>query len=72
MNEERVGNISNHYGGLWVTEHDGKYYWGIEDYMDSEWEEITQEVYEVLRTKAPCPREDFEGILLEERGPHEE
>lgn len=29
---KRIGKIGNYYGGLHVTEHNGKYYWCIENY----------------------------------------
>lgn len=27
-----VGDIGNYYGGLWVAEHEGRYWWMIENY----------------------------------------
>lgn len=48
-----IPNISNYYGGLFVMEHEGKYYWIIENYCTdfddlTEWEEISKELYDCL------------------------
>lgn len=48
-----IGEIGNYYGGLFVMEHDGKYYWTIEDYSTSFddlscWSEISKELYSSL------------------------
>ena len=43
-----VGNISNHYGGLDIKQEKGKYYWGIEDYTNIDWEEIPEYLYKSL------------------------
>lgn len=43
-----IGNIGNYYGGLEVKEEDGKYYWGIENYDGTYWEEISKFTYTVL------------------------
>jgi hypothetical protein len=32
MGTIRIGSIQNYYGGLYVVEKDGKYYWDIENY----------------------------------------
>ncbi len=45
---KRVGNIGNYYGGLEVKEEDGKFYWSIENWDGSEWEEITETLYRAL------------------------
>ena len=49
----RIGKIGNYYGGLYIIEHDGKYYWIIENHdtdfgIISEWDEIPKELYESL------------------------
>lgn len=53
MERTQIGNISNYYGSLEVMEHNGKYYWIIENYDTdfddlSEWEEISEELYLML------------------------
>ncbi len=53
MKRTQIGNISNYYGSLEVMEHNGKYYWIIENYDThfedlSEWEEISEELYLML------------------------
>ena len=35
-----VGTIGNYYGSLEIVEENGKYFWGIEDYSGTYWEEI--------------------------------
>ena len=44
-----VGGVSNHYGGLYAVEHDGKFYWAIEDFMGFVWEEIPKSLFEELK-----------------------
>ena len=52
---ETIGGIGNYYGGLYVKEENGKYYWIIENYNTdfsdiTEWEEISKNLYlELLR-----------------------
>lgn len=43
-----IGTISNFYGQLEVKEFRGKYYWGIEDWDDTVYEEIPKELYSEL------------------------
>lgn len=43
-----IGNIQNHYGGLHLIVDDNKYYWGIEDYWGTNWEEIPEHLYLAL------------------------
>jgi len=55
MHYKTIGSIGNYYGGLLVMEHQEKYYWCIEDWNSdidnlSEWEEISQELYNSLIT----------------------
>lgn len=40
-----IGKIGNYYGGLVVKEEEGKFYWGIESYCDTKWEEIPHSLY---------------------------
>lgn len=46
--ETSIGEICNYYGGLSVKKEDGKYFWGIENYDGTEWEEITEQLYSNL------------------------
>lgn len=53
FNQKPIGDIGNYYGGLYVMEHEGKYYWMIQDYNDRfnhlpDWSEIEKELYEAL------------------------
>ena len=53
FNYKAVGEICNHYGGLFIMENEGKYYWLIEDYDTdfadlSDWSEINKELYDSL------------------------
>lgn len=53
MDYKAIGNIENYYGGLFVMEHDGKYYWIIENFDTDfqsleDWEEIDKELYDSL------------------------
>ncbi len=43
-----IGNIGNYYGGLEVKEEDGKFFWGIENYDGTYFEEIPQYLYDAL------------------------
>lgn len=47
-NARYIGDIENYYGGLRVSSDDGKYYWGIENYDESYWSEIPEELYMAL------------------------
>jgi len=40
--------IRNYYGGLEIKEEDGKYYWGIENYNGTKYEEIPKYLYDAL------------------------
>lgn len=46
--EQTIGNISNYYGGLEVKEEDSKYWWGIENYNGTIFEEIPKSLYDEL------------------------
>ena len=48
-----IGEIGNYYGGVYVCNHNGKYYWIIENFdtdFDNieEWEEISEQLYTEL------------------------
>lgn len=49
----RIGTISNYYGGLYVKEEDGRFFWGIENYdgideSEHGWREISRRLYYTL------------------------
>ena len=47
--ETGIGSIGNYYGGLSVkVESDGTFWWGIENYCGTEWEQIPQSLYDEL------------------------
>ncbi len=46
--EMRVGGIGNIEGGLHVQSAEGKYYWGIENWNGTRWEEIPESLYNAL------------------------
>ncbi len=46
--ELSIGTIENYYGGLVVKKEDDKYFWGIENYNPTKWEEIPYNLYETL------------------------
>ena len=53
MEPIQIGKISNYYGCLSVLEHEGKFYWIIENYDTdfsdlAEYEEISEELYRTL------------------------
>ena len=48
-----IGTICNYYGGLYVMQKDGKYYWLIENYSTDfnnidDWGECDKELYDSL------------------------
>lgn len=52
-NYKIIGKISNHYGGLFIMQNEGKYYWLIENFdtnfdVLSNWSEIDKELYDSL------------------------
>ena len=47
LNLDNLG-ISNYYGGIVAKEEGGKFYWGIEDYSTTEFEEIPESLYREL------------------------
>lgn len=51
---EKIKEIGNYYGGLYIQEYAGKYYWLIENYDTdfgdiNEWDEIPISLYNELR-----------------------
>lgn len=46
--ERRIGDIGNYYGGLWVKEENGKFYWSIEGADGFFWHEVPRYLYEAL------------------------
>lgn len=44
----RIGGICNYYGDLKVKEEYSKFYWGIEDYSNHDWEEIPEYLFIAL------------------------
>lgn len=44
----KIGKINNYYGGLYVAELNGKYYWSIENYSGFIWEKISEKLYKAL------------------------
>ena len=47
-----IGSIGNYYGSLEVKVEGDKFYWAIENYDGSAWEEIPNYLYEALITFA--------------------
>ena len=43
-----IGDIGNYYGGLAVKEEEERFYWGIENWDGTKWEEIPKELYDAL------------------------
>ena len=43
-----ANNIGNYYGGLKIAELDGKFYWGIENYDGTHYEEIDESLFREL------------------------
>jgi hypothetical protein len=53
FNYKGIGDIGNYYGGLYIMETEGKYYWLIENYNTNfddlaYWSEIDKELYDRL------------------------
>ena len=46
--ETTIGTIGNYYGCLSVMKDADEFYWGIENWDGTEWEEITEELYNNL------------------------
>lgn len=43
-----IGTINNYYGGLEVKVENGKYYWGIDNYEPTVYQEIPKYLYDAL------------------------
>lgn len=48
MSQRKIGGIGNHYGCLEIKEEDGDYYWAIEDYSGTSWEQIPAYLFDAL------------------------
>lgn len=48
MKTKSIGTIGNYYGNLEVAQKDGLFYWGIENWNGTLWEEIPQVLYDQL------------------------
>jgi|TARA_R110000787_G_scaffold579_4_gene2079 hypothetical protein len=48
MNRVQIGEIGNYYGDLSIKKEGVKFYWGIEDYDGTDWEEIPGYLYDAL------------------------
>jgi len=46
--QREIGSISNYYGGLSVKEENGRYFWGIQNWNGTEWEEIPKSLFKEL------------------------
>lgn len=47
-----IKKISNYYGGLLIKKQGEKFYWGIENYDGTNWDEIDEKLFkELLRYK---------------------
>jgi len=46
--EMEIGTIGNYYGGLSVLKEDGKFFWGIENWDGTHWEEIPESLFNTL------------------------
>jgi hypothetical protein len=63
VKRRRIGKISNYYGGLYVAEHGGRYYWAIENHSselcnieDDSWHEIEKPLFDALVAHKPRKR----------------
>ena len=45
---KQCGNVSNYYGGIWVKEENGEYFWGIESWDTIHWEPCPKYLYNAL------------------------
>lgn len=53
FNYNKVDGIENHYGGLYIMNHNDNYYWMIENYDTnfnelSNWKQIDKKLYDIL------------------------
>ena len=44
----QIGNIGNYYGGLVVKKEGDLFYWGIENWDGTSWDEIPKSLYDEL------------------------
>jgi hypothetical protein len=44
----QIGNIGNYYGVLEVKEEEGHFYWGIENWNGTHYQEIPKSLYDEL------------------------
>ena len=59
MKTKEIGGIGNYYGGLSVKEEDSKFFWGIEDYSGTYWDEIPKPLYdEILKFERSRSRKE--------------
>jgi hypothetical protein len=49
-NKRDIGKIGNYYGGLSVISEGGKFYWGIENWDGTFWEEIPQYLFVAINS----------------------
>lgn len=47
-NVQEIGTIGNYYGGVIVKKENGKFYWGVDNYDSTYWEEIPESLYKSL------------------------
>ena len=57
IKEIQTGAIGNYYGGLYITKHNDKYYWLIENYNTDfqdikEWSEISEKLFNELKKES--------------------
>ena len=46
--EISIGTICNYYGGLLVKKEGKKYFWGIDNFKETKWQEIPKKMYDTL------------------------
>jgi hypothetical protein len=46
--ETEIGTIGNYYGGLRVKTENDKFFWGIENWDGTTWEEISERLFNTL------------------------
>lgn len=45
IKEQRIGDIGNYYGSLWIKKENNKCYWSIENYDGHDWSEIPENLF---------------------------
>ena len=43
-----IGDIDNYHGGLLIKSENNKFYWGIEDWDGTAWEQIPESLFDAL------------------------